>query len=59
VFPVKRLADLGFRVLATDGTAEMLRRNGIPCEVVRKHFEEPRAGRRLGGRGDPPVRSTW
>ncbi|WP_197381306.1 carbamoyl-phosphate synthase large subunit [Mycolicibacterium mengxianglii] len=43
VFPVKRLADLGFRVLATEGTAEMLRRNGIPCEVVRKHFEEPRA----------------
>ncbi len=41
VFPVKRLADLGFRVLATEGTAEMLRRNGIPCEVVRKHFEQP------------------
>jgi len=41
VFPVKRLADLGFRVLATEGTAEMLRRNGIPCEVVRKHFEAP------------------
>jgi carbamoyl-phosphate synthase large subunit len=39
VFPVKRLADLGFRVLATEGTAEMLRRNGIPCDVVRKHFE--------------------
>jgi carbamoyl-phosphate synthase large subunit len=41
VFPVKRLADLGFRVLATEGTAEMLRRNGIPVEVVRKHFEKP------------------
>ncbi|ORB01654.1 carbamoyl phosphate synthase large subunit [Mycolicibacter minnesotensis] len=41
VFPVKRLADLGFRVLATEGTAEMLRRNGIPCDVVRKNFEEP------------------
>ncbi|MGV0786235.1 carbamoyl-phosphate synthase large subunit [Mycolicibacterium sp. XJ2] len=41
VFPVKRLADLGFRVLATEGTAEMLRRNGIPCEEVRKHFQEP------------------
>ncbi|MDW5614251.1 carbamoyl-phosphate synthase large subunit [Mycolicibacterium sp. D5.8-2] len=40
VFPVKRLADLGFRVLATEGTAEMLRRNGIPCEEVRKHFQE-------------------
>jgi carbamoyl-phosphate synthase large subunit len=45
VFPVKRLADLGFRVLATEGTAEMLRRNGIPCDVVRKHFEEPGGGR--------------
>ncbi|MBB5915817.1 carbamoyl-phosphate synthase large subunit [Nocardia transvalensis] len=39
VFPVKRLHDLGFRILATDGTAEMLRRNGIPCERVRKHSE--------------------
>ncbi|KUH99347.1 carbamoyl-phosphate synthase large subunit [Mycobacterium sp. IS-3022] len=45
VFPVKRLADLGFRVLATEGTAEMLRRNGIPCEEVRKHFQEPSEGR--------------
>ncbi len=45
VFPVKRLADLGFRVLATEGTAEMLRRNGIPCNVVRKHFEQPGEGR--------------
>ena len=39
VFPAKRLADLGFKVLATRGTANMLRRNGIPCTVVRKHFE--------------------
>ncbi len=45
VFPVKRLADLGFRVLATEGTAEMLRRNGIPCDIVRKHFEAPGDGR--------------
>ena len=41
VFPVKRLADLGFEVLATAGTAQVLLRNGIPCTVVRKHFEEP------------------
>ncbi|MGV9803232.1 carbamoyl-phosphate synthase large subunit [Mycobacterium sp. NPDC003449] len=41
VFPVKRLADLGFRVVATEGTAEMLRRNGIPCDEVRKHSERP------------------
>lgn len=39
IFPVKRLADLGFEILATSGTAEVLRRNGIPCTVVRKHFE--------------------
>ncbi|MGA6205006.1 carbamoyl-phosphate synthase large subunit [Nocardia testacea] len=39
VFPVKRLHDLGFRILATAGTAEMLRRNGIPCEQVRKHSD--------------------
>ena len=45
VFPVKRLADLGFRVMATEGTAEMLRRNGIPCDVVRKHFQQPGDGR--------------
>jgi carbamoyl-phosphate synthase large subunit len=41
VFPAKRLADLGFEVLATRGTANTLRRNGIPCTVVRKHFEGP------------------
>ncbi|RDI50701.1 carbamoyl-phosphate synthase large subunit [Nocardia mexicana] len=45
VFPVKRLHDLGFRIVATEGTSEMLRRNGIPCETVRKHSDpEPVAG---------------
>ncbi len=39
VFPVKRLADLGFRVVATEGTAEMLQRNGMDVEVVAKYFE--------------------
>ncbi|ASR36887.1 carbamoyl phosphate synthase large subunit [Prauserella marina] len=39
VFPVKRLADLGFEVLATSGTAEVLRRNGVPCTEVRKHYQ--------------------
>src|SRR6185312_705568 len=29
IFPVKVLADLGFEILATEGTAEVLRRNGI------------------------------
>ena len=39
IFPVKRLADLGFTILATSGTAEVLRRNGIPATVIRKHSE--------------------
>ncbi|WP_439656427.1 carbamoyl-phosphate synthase large subunit [Lentzea sp. HUAS TT2] len=39
IFPVKRLADLGFQILATAGTAEVLKRNGIGCTEVRKHFE--------------------
>jgi carbamoyl-phosphate synthase large subunit len=41
IFPVKVLADLGFEILATQGTAEVLRRNGVPVTVVRKHFEGP------------------
>jgi carbamoyl-phosphate synthase large subunit len=36
VFPVKRLADLGFEIVATAGTAEVLRRNGVSAEVVGK-----------------------
>lgn len=38
IFPVKRLADLGFTILATAGTAEVLRRNGVEAEVVRKRW---------------------
>ena len=37
ILPVMRLADLGFEVLATDGTALALRRHGVPVEVVAKH----------------------
>ncbi len=33
VFPVKRLVELGFDILATEGTASVLRRNGIPATV--------------------------
>ena len=36
VFPIQRLAEKGFRILATHGTAGMLRRNGIDCEEVNK-----------------------
>ncbi|MGZ4636491.1 carbamoyl-phosphate synthase large subunit [Oryzihumus sp.] len=39
IFPVKRLADLGFDLIATAGTADVLRRNGIHAEVVRKHSQ--------------------
>jgi carbamoyl-phosphate synthase large subunit len=49
VFPVKRLVDLGFEVLATEGTAQVLRRNGIRSTLVRKHS----SGR--GADGEPTV----
>nr|WP_221378042.1 carbamoyl-phosphate synthase large subunit [Actinoplanes polyasparticus] len=41
VFPIKRLADLGFTIVTTAGTGEVLRRHGVVCEVVPKHFESP------------------
>ena len=43
IFPIQRLSTMGFRVLATEGTAQMLRRNGIECETVLK-ASEVRAG---------------
>ena len=49
VLPVKRLADLGFEVLATEGTARVLRRNGIASTVVRKHSSGPGPG------GEPTI----
>ena len=39
VFPIKRLAGLGFAIFATQGTAEILRRNGVPVDVLRKQHE--------------------
>jgi carbamoyl-phosphate synthase large subunit len=39
VFPVKRLADLGFEIWATEGTGEVLRRNGVRATTVRKHSD--------------------
>jgi carbamoyl-phosphate synthase large subunit len=41
VFPIKRLYDLGFTIMATSGTAEMLRRHGIEVTVLRKQHEGP------------------
>ncbi|GAA2407079.1 carbamoyl-phosphate synthase large subunit [Actinomadura vinacea] len=49
IFPVKRLADLGFEILATEGTAEVLRRNGVRAKIVRKHSEGP------GPDGEPTI----
>ena len=37
VLPVLRLQQLGFTILATLGTAEILSRNGISAQVVRKY----------------------
>lgn len=39
IFPIKVLAEHGFEILATQGTAEVLRRNGVETTVVRKHYE--------------------
>jgi carbamoyl-phosphate synthase large subunit len=39
VFPAKRLADLGFRLVATRGTAGVLERAGIPVERLAKVSE--------------------
>ncbi|ACZ85766.1 carbamoyl-phosphate synthase large subunit [Streptosporangium roseum] len=53
IFPVKALADLGFEILATEGTAEVLRRNGVHAKIVRKQSDgtgpegEPTIGRRI------------
>jgi carbamoyl-phosphate synthase large subunit len=49
IFPVKRLADLGFEIWATRGTAEILRRNGVPATIVRKH------GDGVGQDGEPTI----
>ncbi|KAA1423256.1 carbamoyl-phosphate synthase large subunit [Mumia zhuanghuii] len=47
IFPIKRLADLGFEIVATSGTAEVLRRNGVTATVVRKLSESAAGGREL------------
>ncbi|MEY4367093.1 MAG: hypothetical protein RLZ28_508, partial [Actinomycetota bacterium] len=37
ILPVRRLQQLGYRILATEGTAAILERHGIHVEVVQKH----------------------
>jgi len=44
VLPVLRLHQLGFEIVATEGTAEVLNRNGIGARVVRKHSEAQETG---------------
>ncbi|MDR1355165.1 MAG: carbamoyl-phosphate synthase large subunit [Propionibacteriaceae bacterium] len=40
LYPLKRLADLGFILWATEGTAQMLARHGIAVQLVRKLGEQ-------------------
>jgi carbamoyl-phosphate synthase large subunit len=61
IFPVKRLADLGFRILATAGTAQVLRRNGVEVEVVGKFSDGPGnvVERILAGDVDLVLNTPW
>src|SRR6266700_1660250 len=66
VFPLKRLADLGFEIWATLGTAEVLRRNGVHAKIVRKHSDGAGPGdeptvvtRILNGEVDLIVNTPW
>jgi carbamoyl-phosphate synthase large subunit len=49
IFPVKKLADLGFEIWATRGTADVLRRNGVRATIVRKHSDG------AGPEGEPDI----
>ncbi|MDK8306807.1 carbamoyl-phosphate synthase large subunit [Corynebacterium imitans] len=44
IFPIQRLSTMGFKIVATAGTAQMLRRNGIPCETALKASEVREGG---------------
>jgi carbamoyl-phosphate synthase large subunit len=44
ILPAHRLQELGFTLVATEGTAEILARNGIAVEVVSKYSETQRSG---------------
>jgi carbamoyl-phosphate synthase large subunit len=50
VLPVLRLTQLGFEIVATEGTAEVLARNGIRATTVRKYSQG-----QLAGPGQPSV----
>jgi carbamoyl-phosphate synthase large subunit len=61
IFPIKRLFDLGFRVLATAGTAQVLRRNGVAAEVVGKFSDGPGnvVEKILAGEVDLVLNTPW
>jgi carbamoyl-phosphate synthase large subunit len=61
IFPVKRLHDLGFRVLATVGTAQVLRRNGVDAEDVGKFSDGPGniVEKILAGEVDLVLNTPW
>ncbi|WP_425841823.1 carbamoyl-phosphate synthase large subunit [Microbacterium sp. PA5] len=46
ILPAHRLQELGFRLTATEGTAEILARNGIRVEVVNKYSATQQTGER-------------
>ncbi|WP_292835828.1 carbamoyl-phosphate synthase large subunit [Microbacterium sp.] len=46
ILPAHRLQELGFRLTATEGTAEILARNGIRVEVVNKYSATQVTGER-------------
>ncbi|WP_431984952.1 carbamoyl-phosphate synthase large subunit [Streptomyces qinglanensis] len=49
IFPARELVAMGFELLATSGTAEVLKRNGINATVVRKQSQG------TGPAGEPTV----
>ena len=56
IFPVKVLADLGFEILATQGTAEVLRRNGVHATSRAQALRRARTQRRADHRPADPRR---
>jgi len=46
ILPAHRLSELGFRLVATEGTAEILARNGIRVDVVQKYSATQTSGER-------------
>ena len=58
IFPIKRLADLGFRIVATSGTAAVLRRNGVVRRGAAQAARGPRSRRASRPRSTRSWRAT-